>query len=148
MLRVLLRDYSGALRADFRREYGVDLLDLYRGELGLLEASDLAYGLPPGSAVWRAEGGPMAWTDEVHFLSAIEYNTHVAYWLKTKDGSKGRNPPEPNKPPKSKSQEAVDERRVKRALAARRKNRELREKALQEQAAQEPQEVVDGPGAA
>lgn len=80
--------------------------------MGLFEASDLAAYLPPGSAVWRAEGGPMAWTDETHMLSAVEYNTHILYWMKTKDGSKGNKPPTPHQPPKSKSQEAADEARV------------------------------------
>lgn len=80
--------------------------------MGLFEASDLAAYLPPGSAVWRSEGGEMAWTDETHMLSAVEYNTHILYWMKTKDGSKGNKPPTPNRPPKSKSQEAADEARV------------------------------------
>lgn len=139
LLRMLLREHAGALRADFRRVYRIDLLDLYRGRLGLIEAAELAFNLPPGSAVWRAEGGPLAWTDEAHFLSAVEYNTHVLWWMKTKEGSKGRNPPKPTEPPKSKAQEAADELRVMRRLAIK------RERAAAQTAARE---VADGPGTA
>lgn len=140
LLRMLLKEHAGALRADFRRVYQIDLLDIYRGRLGLIEAADYAFHLPPGSAVWRAEGGPLAWTDEAHFLSAVEYNTHVAWWLKTKDGSKGKNPPKPTEPPKSKAQEAADELRVMRRLALK------RQRAAEQ--AERQQEPVDGPGTA
>lgn len=144
MLRMVLRDHAGALRADFRRVYAADVLDIYRGKIGLIEAADLAYHLPPGSAIWRAEGGPLAWTDETHFAAALEYNTHVLWWMKTKDGSKGKNPPQPNLPPKSKSQEAFDELRVQRQLRVRRERARAREAAL----AAEQADATDGPGTA
>lgn len=84
------------------------------------KAATLAAALPAGSAVWRAEGGPLAWPDEVHMAAAVEYNTHVAYWLKTGDGRRRKNPPKPNQPPPSKSQQAANEARAMRALEKRR----------------------------
>lgn len=102
--------------------YGLDLLGIYDGSLTLRKAANLAVSLPAGSAVWRAEGGPMSWTPEMQMLAALEYNTHVLYWFKTKDGSKGNNPPDPIEPRKSKQQEASDEARV-MAQRARRRSR-------------------------
>lgn len=126
-LLALLEQYPAELESDFQRVYGVDLLDLYRGELSVRKASVLAATLPAGSAVWRAEGGPLAWTDEAHLLSANEYNTHVAWWLKTKDGSTGKKPPMPHQPPESKSQVAVKEARATAALERRRAREASRE---------------------
>lgn len=114
---MLLAEHAEELRADFRRVYDRDLLDLYRGQMSLFEATSLAHSLPPGSAVWRAEGGYMAWTDEAHILSVVERNTHLVWWLKTKDGQrKGAKPPKPLEPPPSKSQLAAAEAKANRVL--------------------------------
>lgn len=119
---MLLQECPGALRSDLRSVYGLSLNDLYRGDLGVLEASDYARHLPPGSAVWRELGGPNAWTDEVHMLSVVEHNTRILWWLKTKDGSKGGDPPKMLEPPTSKLAEAVQESRV-QAVLRRQKSR-------------------------
>lgn len=42
----------------------------------------------------------MAWTDEMHMLSAAEFRLRVLAWQKTEDGSKGRNKPTPMEPPR------------------------------------------------
>lgn len=100
--------------------YGIDLLGIYTGELTLRKAANLAVALPAGSAVWLAEGGPMAWTTEAQIGAAVEYNTHVLYWLKTKDGAAGKKAPKPLEPPKSRSQQAAEEAKARRALERRR----------------------------
>ena len=55
--------------------------------------------LPPGCALWRATGGPLAWSDEMHLLSQIEYWGQIADWRLTKDGHNGSNPPDAHRPP-------------------------------------------------
>nr|DAS24128.1 MAG TPA: protein of unknown function (DUF5361) [Caudoviricetes sp.] len=42
----------------------MDLLDVWRGSLTLRRVAVLVRGLPAGSALWRAEGGPGAWSAE------------------------------------------------------------------------------------
>lgn len=68
----------------------------------LFDAADLAANLPPGAAVWREHGGAMAWTQAEHFAAGQLHALNVANWQRTKDGSKGSNPPKPIEPPKSK----------------------------------------------
>lgn len=118
---MFLAECPGALRYDFRL-LGVDLNDLYRGRMGLFEAADYAHHLPPGSAVWRELGGDRAWTVEEHFAALIEHNTRIAWWMKTKDGSKGNNSPKALEPPKSRVEDEASESKARAALA-RRKSR-------------------------
>lgn len=96
---MLLRRHGGALKADLRREYGVDLLDLWRGRLRLEDLADFVAYLPPGSAVWREHGGPAAWSDEVAMGAAIEHAVRMHHWSGTADAKEGRNRPEPLRPP-------------------------------------------------
>lgn len=109
---MLLQECPGALRSDLNSIHHVKLDDLFRGNVGLFEVSDYVQDLPPGSAVWRALGGTNAWTNEMQLLTAIEHNTRILWWLKTKDGSKGSNPPKMIEPPKSTLEDAITESRV------------------------------------
>lgn len=115
-LRVLLDEHPEELRADLRAVYGLDLLDLWRGDLGVLALTDYVQALPPGSAVWRAMGGDQAWTTDQHMLSMIEHNTRIVWWAKTKDGREGRRPPERLTPPKSPREEAMKAARAAKQL--------------------------------
>lgn len=96
---MLLREHGEALEASFQAEYGIDLLDLYRGELTPRKAAALAVNLPPGSAVWREYGGPQAWTDAMHLTAEVEHGVRVLAWQKTEDGRKRMNAPERLTPP-------------------------------------------------
>lgn len=99
-LAVLLKHHGEALRADFRRFYTLDLLDLWRGRLGAQEAAALAVQLPPGAQVWREAGGPLAWSDEMHLLAEVEYGLAILAWQKTKAAQTGGNRPKRIQPPK------------------------------------------------
>lgn len=103
----------------------MDLREALNGNL--FDAADLAANLPPGSAVWREHGGPMAWTQADHFAAAQLHAMNVANWQRTKDGSKGSNPPQPLEPPKSKSDRDKDAARLNakaQAFLARQKARQ------------------------
>jgi len=89
-------EHEGPLRAALRAEYGVDLRD---PGIGVLDLADLAANLPNGCALYRATGGPAAWSDEMHMLSRVERGLRVLAWQKTKDGKNGSNVPEPIHPP-------------------------------------------------
>lgn len=108
-------EHEGPLRASMRAEYGVDLRD---PGMALLDLADLVAGLPPGCALYRVVGGPMAWSDEVHMLAAVEYRLRVLAWQKTEDGSKGRNQPKPLDPPKSVYEKQAEERELTRRAQA------------------------------
>ncbi|MEU4568662.1 hypothetical protein [Micromonospora sp. NPDC023956] len=56
-LVALLRDHYDAVEADLRRFYGVDLADLWAGELSLRRLSAYVANLPAESATWAAEHG-------------------------------------------------------------------------------------------
>lgn len=117
-LRVFLSECPDALRFDFQ-QFGVDLDDLYCGRMSLLKAADLAFNLPPGSAVWRFLGGPQSWTVQEHLSALIEHNTRILWWMKTKDGGKGSNSPKAVEPPKSRIADEVSESKAKAAIARR-----------------------------
>jgi hypothetical protein len=78
----------------------LDLLDLYRGRISPRKAAVLAVKLPPASATWAEYGGPLAWSGETHFIVKAIDELRVANWQRTKDGSKGSNPPKRIEPPK------------------------------------------------
>lgn len=109
MLVAALREYRGALRASLRAEYQIDLS---RPDVPWIELADLVAHLPQGCALWRAAGGSMAWSQEVHMLAAVEYRLRVLAWQQTKDGSKGRNAPEPLSPPKSAHEKQAEDKRL------------------------------------
>lgn len=81
----------------------------------LIELADLVANLPAGCALWRATGGPMAWSLEMHMLVRIEFGVRQHAWLDSKDGQDGKNRPTPIEPPKS-----VHEKRVEDAALSRR----------------------------
>lgn len=129
---MLLRRHAGALRADFRRWYGLDLRELWWGGLSVLEAADLAAHLPPGSATWREYGGELAWTDEVTILAAVEFGVRVLAWQKSKAGAAGRDKPAPISPPElASARKAADSKQLQRAR---------RSAARQRRAAQAPKD--------
>ena len=111
-LAYFLRKYRGALRADFRHYYALDLRGALSGALRLFDIADLAANLPPGSGVWREHGGPMAWTQAEHFAASQLHAANVANWQRTKDGQKGANPPKPLEPPKSRDERDADAARL------------------------------------
>ncbi len=63
-------------------------------------------------ALWRAAGGPLAWSDEVHMLARVDYGIRVLAWMKTEDGQKGRKPPKPEVPPAPGAQVREEESRT------------------------------------
>lgn len=97
------------MRASLQAAYGVRLSD---HPYGLLELADLVAHLPPGCALWRAAGGPLAWSDEMHMLARVDHGVRVLAWMKTEDGQKGRKPPEPEEPPPPAGQVRAEEARV------------------------------------
>lgn len=64
-----------------------------------VDLADLAANLPPGCALWRATGGPMAWTDETHILAASLHRLEVLAWQRTGSPPKKSNYPKPYDPP-------------------------------------------------
>lgn len=96
-----------------------------RGDL--FDAADLAVHLPPGAAVWREHGGPLAWTQAEHFAALQLHAANVANWQRTKDGQKGNNPPKPIEPPKGRKEREAGSARLDakaQAFLARQKARE------------------------
>lgn len=83
-----------------------------------MELADLVGALPPGCALWRATGGELAWTQEVHMLANVEFGVRVLAWQKSEDGSKGKNKPEPAAPPKSVHEVKQEEARLSARAAA------------------------------
>lgn len=108
-------EFEGPLRAAMRAEYGVDLSD---PGMSLLDLADLAANLPLGCALYRAAGGPAAWSDEVHMLAAVEFRLRVLAWQKTEDGKRNRNQPKPLEPPKSAHEKQAEERELSRRAQA------------------------------
>ena len=72
MARLLAHDATAtALETDLLC-YGVDLLDLYRGELSLRRVCALVEHLPPDAAVWRVLGPDAGWTRAEVLAAAME----------------------------------------------------------------------------
>lgn len=71
----------GALRADLRRVYGLDLDRLLadHGESPMVLA-DLTMYLPDGSMLWRVLDTARAWTVESHLLATIVDLTMLRMW--------------------------------------------------------------------
>lgn len=92
-----LSEHEDALSASLHAVYGVRLAD---PGMGALELADRVAHLPPGCALWRATGGDLAWSAEMHMLSEIEYGVRVVGWLQSEDGRNNRNRPERITPPK------------------------------------------------
>lgn len=104
-----LNEHEDALRASLQAVYGIRLS---QHDYGVLELADMVAHLPPGCALWRVAGGPLAWSDEVHMLARVEYGVRVLTWMKTEDGSKGVKPPKPEVPPTPGSEVKAEEART------------------------------------
>lgn len=96
--------HGGALRSDFQRYYGLDLVDIWRGKLSPRRAWQLAEYLPPDSALSASLGGVLehrSWTLEARLLAAIFNAIRIADYANIRvSGGKGSrpetiNPPEP-----------------------------------------------------
>lgn len=81
-------------------------------DYSVLELAELVANLPPGCALWRASGGPLAWSDEMHMLARVEHGVRVLAWMKTEDGSKGRKPPQIVEPPLASGEARAEEARM------------------------------------
>lgn len=82
------------MRASLMKEYRLSI-----GELRTLparEAADLVKWIPSGAALWRAIGGPAAWSDETRALMDVEFQIRILDWRMR--GGKGKRP-QPIKPP-------------------------------------------------
>lgn len=112
---VAAMEFEGPLRASLRAEYGVDLRD---PGMTLLDLADLAASLPPGCALFRATGGDMAWTTEMHMLARLDYDLRILAWQKTEDGKKGRNQPKPIDPPRPSHEVEAEKRELSRRAQA------------------------------
>lgn len=80
LVQLLDDGHGGALRADLQRHYGLDLADVWRGNLTPRRVWTLAEHLPDGSALPAAlAGGPehRGWRIETyllaHLLNAVRY---------------------------------------------------------------------------
>ena len=91
----LLQKDAGALRADFRKHYGVRLRDEMHADI--FEAADMAANLPRdgSSAIFRAINTEWQWTLDAQLLALNADYLAWLRWFKTKDGRKGRNKPKP-----------------------------------------------------
>lgn len=92
--------------------------------------------LPDGAQVWQQLGQANAWTLDQHFGRMIIDRLNVANWQRSKDGSEGKNQPEPLPAPGDEPVDKADTA-VAQALAFR---------ARQAAKAQEPGGVVDSRG--
>lgn len=111
----ILHHYKGPLRASLLSEYGTHL---DQHGLSILVLSDLTTNLPPGCALWRAIGGPDAWSAEMHLLNHIEWRLQILDWRQTKNGREGRNAPKLSKPPAYASEKSPDNAHTERQAAA------------------------------
>lgn len=118
MLAETYTRHAGALRASIRAEYHATPRDF-----GVLELADLVAWLPPGCALWRSVGGPLAWSEETHLLNLVEHRLRVLAWLKTKDAKAGKNRPKPLDAPKYAGDKSrVADEMERKAAAHRRRN--------------------------
>jgi len=88
---VLLREHQGPLRADLRREYGVDL-DAALGSRTIRPTVllDLIDGLSPQAAVWRSIDPDMVWTLDAMLLAALVDEIRVLRWEFERVNFKGK----------------------------------------------------------
>lgn len=68
----LLKQYPDALEAALQAEYGIDLLDLWRGSLSVRKVCALLGALPPGNAIERAaDPQAAAWDLKANLLARV-----------------------------------------------------------------------------
>lgn len=93
-LVLALRECPDALRADLRREYGLDIDLLWSGGIGPLACADLTANLPAGSASWRRMDVPAAWTMG-DWLTAMQVDQMNMWMWSNSDPKKRGRKPEP-----------------------------------------------------
>ncbi|MFK0295475.1 hypothetical protein ACIQU6_34090 [Streptomyces sp. NPDC090442] len=79
-----MRDYSEELEADLLEFFGIDLLDLWRGELSLRRLHVLISSLlarQGSGALVRAIDESAMWSHESHLLARISDSLEAANWL-------------------------------------------------------------------
>lgn len=92
--------------------------DLRAGRIKPSRAASRAVNLPPGSMLWRAIGGPLAWTDEMHILARQEHTLRVLAWQKTKAAENGQGFPDAIEPPGSVLERRAEEAKLDRRARA------------------------------
>ena len=104
------RDHFDVLEADFEREYNLDLLDLYRGNLPARKAANLAANLPAGSLTWQALDHPNAWTTQEYLTANLVDSQNWGNWIaaKGKDSDKPKPVPRPGEGKKKKKKSKSD----------------------------------------
>lgn len=91
----LLAVRHAEIEADFQRYYQIYLGDLFAGGLTLRRFSVLLYGLPPGSATWRTQGGPLARSDETQAALMV---MHAVQTFQSSFAKKPKEVPFPDPP--------------------------------------------------
>lgn len=94
MLAGAMRDHRGPLSAAVWAEYRIDI---EKSPVGAMRLADMVAMLPPGCALWRATGGPMAWSMQEQMLAVIEFRLREQ--MHQAAGKKGGKPPKPMEPP-------------------------------------------------
>lgn len=91
-------EHESALSADLIRA-GLRLRDAgCSPAFTLADLRDFVQYSPPDSALYQSMYPPTeesAWTPDMHLLAVIADSLRWLQWAKTKDASKGRNPPKP-----------------------------------------------------
>ena len=113
LLAEAVTHHASALSASLQAVYGITVADRPP-----LELADLVAWLPPGSPLWRAVGGPLAWSDDVQMLAAVEFRLRVLAWQQTEDGRKGRKAPAPPSPPPYAHERDVEKQKITARAAA------------------------------
>lgn len=98
MLVAVLVEHRGPLRAALLAEYGLHL-EALPPHMDALILADLTASLPPGCALWRATGGPNAWSDETHMLAYVKHGLDVLAWQKSGNPPKKSDYPKPIEAP-------------------------------------------------
>lgn len=99
------------MEADLHRFYGVDLADMWRGQLTPRKVAVLVENLPQGAQTWVDFGGPMAVTPEAEATYVVEHELATLWWLHT--GKKGDRPQFRDYPPFANPAVAPDKARDK-----------------------------------
>lgn len=94
------------------KEYGLSLSEVRSWPAR--EVADLAAWLPAGSAMWRAIGGPAAWTDETRALMDVEFQLRVLDWRLGRRG-KGKRPQPPKPPPYAHEKRKAESKQARKA---------------------------------
>ncbi|MER7174196.1 hypothetical protein [Streptomyces mesophilus] len=88
----LIREGHGAaLRADLQHRYGLDLADVWRGQLAPRRVLDLAEHLPTGSALATSLTGDPAhrgWDLHAHLIAHVIDAAHHTAWTVAQAGSR------------------------------------------------------------